>query len=217
MVVLEQQLADRRPDFLEFQRVLRGERDVWDYWFNDFAPRYEGLPGLAPLDEAFNRPSVVEEAQRLRRRALRTFLPDAPQERRQPRVDAMGRSRATGKRKTAVAQVFIWEGHGRILVNRQPLDRYFSDATQRAALLKPLMMTDALERFDVAVQVNGSGRSGQAQAAAHGIARALQNFDPAAYRAPLKRAGMIKRDPRMVERKKPGRAKARKSFAWVKR
>lgn len=65
--------------------------------------------------------------------------------------------------------------------------------------------------------MSGSGRSGQAQAAAHGIARALQNFDPAAYRATLKKGGLLKRDPRMVERKKPGRAKARKSFTWVKR
>jgi hypothetical protein len=67
------------------------------------------------------------------------------------------------------------------------------------------------------LQVDGGGRSGQAQASAHGIARALQNFDPAAYRAQLKRAGALKRDRRMVERKKPGRPKARKAFAWVKR
>jgi len=66
-------------------------------------------------------------------------------------------------------------------------------------------------------QLHGSGRSAQAQAAAHGIARALQNFDPAAYRALLKRSGILKRDPRMVERKKPGLAKARKAFTWVKR
>ncbi|KIZ02109.1 hypothetical protein MNEG_5852, partial [Monoraphidium neglectum] len=157
--------------------------------------------------------------------------------------------------------VFIWEGAGRVLVNRQPFDRYFPDVLQRAALLKPLMMTGALGRFNVAIkagppggrgpdgagravlgastacraprrasadrapvdalcavhQVDGGGRSGQAQASAHGIARALQNFDPAAYRAQLKRAGALKRDRRMVERKKPGRPKARKAFAWVKR
>ncbi|GBF87647.1 30S ribosomal protein S9 [Raphidocelis subcapitata] len=217
MMVLEQQLADKHADALEFQRVLNGERDVWDYWFNDFAPRYEGLPGLGPLDAAINAPTTLEEAQKLRRRALRSLLPDGAPAARAPRVDEHGRARATGRRKTATAAVFIWAGSGRVTVNRSPLDLYFSDVNQRAALLKPLMVVGATARFDVAVQVSGSGYSGQAQAAAHGIARALQNFDPAAYRATLRRAGLLKRDPRMVERKKPGRAKARKAFTWVKR
>ena len=102
-------------------------------------------------------------------------------------------------------------------VNGEPLDHYFPDLSNRAALLRPLLVAGAPARFHVAARVSGGGRAGQAQAVAHGVARALRNFDPAAFAAPLRRAGLLRRDPRMVERKKPGRAKARKAFAWVKR
>jgi small subunit ribosomal protein S9 len=115
-----------------------------------------------------------------------------------------------------VLQVFLWRGQGRILVNRKLLDAYFSDLLMRSHVLKPLMTTGLVGQLDVLVHVKGGGVSGQAQAAAHGIARALVRLDPS-LKQQLKSAKLLRRDPRSVERKKFGRAKARKAFAWVKR
>jgi ribosomal protein S9 len=110
--------------------------------------------------------------------------------------------------------VFIWKGQGRILVNRKPLDAFFRDVLMRSHVLKPLMTTGLVDKMDVLVHVQGGGVSGQAQAAAHGIAKALVRLDPS-LKPTLK--AQLRRDPRAVERKKPGKAKARKAFAWVKR
>lgn len=115
-----------------------------------------------------------------------------------------------------LSQVMVWRGQGRILVNRKPLDAYFSDLLMRSHVLKPLMHTGLVDQVDVLVHVHGGGSSGQAQAASHGIARALVRLDPA-LKPSLRAAQLLKRDPRAVERKKFGKAKARKSFAWVKR
>lgn len=115
-----------------------------------------------------------------------------------------------------VLQVYLWRGQGRVLVNRKPLDAFFSDLLMRSHVLKPLMVTNLVDQVDVLVHVKGGGVSGQAQAAAHGIAKALRRLDPS-LKPVLKSAGLLRRDPRAVERKKFGKAKARKSFAWVKR
>jgi ribosomal protein S9 len=112
--------------------------------------------------------------------------------------------------------VWLWWGRGRVLVNRKPLDAYFGDLLMRSHVLKPLMLTDLVGKVDVLVHVKGGGVSGQAQAAAHGIARALRRLEPS-LKPTLRAAGALRRDPRAVERKKFGRAKARKRFAWVKR
>jgi small subunit ribosomal protein S9 len=114
------------------------------------------------------------------------------------------------------AQVFLWKGQGRILVNRKPVDAYFGDLLMRSHVLRPLMLTGLVDQLDVLVHVHGGGVSGQAQATAHGIAKALVKFDPA-LKSALKAAKLLQRDPRAVERKKFGKAKARKAFAWVKR
>jgi small subunit ribosomal protein S9 len=113
-------------------------------------------------------------------------------------------------------QVYLWKGQGRILVNRKPLDGYFSDVLMRSHVLKPLMITGLVDQMDVLVQVQGGGISGQAQATAHGIAKALVRLVPS-LKPQLKSARLLQRDPRSVERKKFGKAKARKGFAWVKR
>lgn len=113
-------------------------------------------------------------------------------------------------------QVYLWRGQGRVLVNRKPLDGYFGDLLMRSHVLKPLMATGLVDQLDVLVHVHGGGISGQAQATAHGIAKALVRLDPALKPA-LKSAKLLRRDPRAVERKKFGKAKARKGFAWVKR
>lgn len=102
------------------------------------------------------------------------------------------------------------------MVNRKPLDAYFSDLLMRSHVLRPLIHTNLVDSMDALVHVQGGGISGQAQAAAHGIARALVKFDPDLKRS-LRSAGLLKRDPRSVERKKYGRAKARRGFSWVKR
>lgn len=132
------------------------------------------------------------------------------------KVDAAGMAHGVGKRKTSVARVWIREGAGHIMVNRRPFDAYFTTLHRRNDLITPFLVTDTLGKFDVMAAVEGGGITGQAQAMRHGIARALQHWEPE-MRPELKAAGLLTRDSRIVERKKPGRKKARKAFQWVKR
>lgn len=131
-------------------------------------------------------------------------------------VDASGRAQATGRRKEATARVWLFPGSGRVTVNRRPLDQYFPEISRRVDVLAPLDVVNGLFAFDLMVNVRGGGPMGQAQATRHAVAQALQKHDPA-LRPALKVAGFLTRDARVVERKKPGRKKARKSFQWVKR
>lgn len=123
---------------------------------------------------------------------------------------------ATGKRKSAIAQVRMSAGEGRILVNERPLDEYFGRETSRMIVNQPFDVTEIQGRFDVAVNVRGGGVAAQASAIRHGISRALLTIDPE-LRAALKRAGYLTRDSREVERKKYGRHKARKRPQYSKR
>lgn len=123
---------------------------------------------------------------------------------------------ATGKRKSAVAQVRLSYGAGRIVVNRRDLDDYFGRPTSRMIVNQPFEVTETLGRWDVAVNVKGGGVSAQAQAVRHGISRAMLLVD-AAYRPTLKKAGFITRDSREVESKKYGHHKARKRPQYSKR
>lgn len=123
---------------------------------------------------------------------------------------------AIGRRKTAVARVFLKPGSGKISVNHRELDNYFGRATSRMVIRQPLVMTSVEEAVDIYVNVRGGGLSGQAGAVRHGISRALQLWNPD-LRAPLKKAGFLTRDSRMVERKKYGQAGARKRFQFSKR
>ncbi|XP_002963813.2 uncharacterized protein LOC9643626 [Selaginella moellendorffii] len=131
-------------------------------------------------------------------------------------VDDQGRSYARGGRKTSQASVWLSEGSGNIMVNKMSHDLYFRQLDHRVHILEPFCVTNTLGKFDVKALVRGGGLSGQAGAVRHGISRAIQLFDPS-LRLPLRRGGYLTRDPRIVERKKPGRAKARKGFQWVKR
>ena len=124
---------------------------------------------------------------------------------------------AVGRRKDCVAQVTVRPGTGRLRVNGQEASEYFPGLATRAALLRPLVETGTLGKFDVDSQVRGGGRGQQAGAVRHGIARALNEVNTVMFRPGLKAAGLLTRDPRVVERKKPGKPKARKSFQWVKR
>ena len=123
---------------------------------------------------------------------------------------------ATGKRKTSVARVWLTPGTGKITVNRRDIDEYFGRETSKMIIRQPLELTDNLGRFDVWVNVNGGGPSGQAGAIKHGITKALLDID-VALRGTLKKAGFITRDSRIKERKKYGRAAARASFQFSKR
>ena len=124
---------------------------------------------------------------------------------------------ATGKRKTAVARVWIAPGSGKIVVNQMSVDEYFDGGEQsRSVVEKPLKVTDTLAKFDVLATLRGGGKSAQAEALRHGISRALTVADPE-FRQALKRAGLLTRDPRAKERKKYGLRSARARFQFSKR
>ncbi len=123
---------------------------------------------------------------------------------------------ATGRRKTSVGRVWIRPGAGRIVVNRRAFDDYFPRETLRMIIAQPLEVTSTVGQFDVFATVRGGGPSGQAGAIRHGLARALARFDEK-LRVPLKKAGLLTRDPRMRERKKYGQPGARQKFQYSKR
>jgi len=135
---------------------------------------------------------------------------------REPVRDDLGRSYATGKRKDAVARVWVKPGSGKIVVNGRDQEAYFARPVLRLILAQPFEVTGVVGEFDVMCTVKGGGLSGQAGAVKHGISKALQLYEPA-LRAPLKAAGFLTRDSRVVERKKYGKRKARRSFQFSKR
>ena len=150
--------------------------------------------------------------------ALKSLAPesaDAPQA-REPKIDKAGRAYATGKRKNAIARVWIKPGRGVITINGRDQEAYFARPVLRMMIAQPLQVSDRLGQFDVFATVEGSGLSGQAGAVRHGISKALTNYEPG-LRAVLKPHGFLTRDSRVVERKKYGRAKARRSFQFSKR
>jgi small subunit ribosomal protein S9 len=122
----------------------------------------------------------------------------------------------TGRRKSAVARVFMKAGKGDIVVNDKPVDVFFSRETGRMVVRQPLTLTETLDKFDIMVNVTGGGESGQAGAVRHGITRALIDYD-ATFKAVLKQAGLVTRDAREVERKKVGLRKARRRKQFSKR
>ncbi|MBC8408246.1 MAG: 30S ribosomal protein S9 [Rhodobacteraceae bacterium] len=130
--------------------------------------------------------------------------------------DNLGRAYATGKRKDAVARVWIKPGSGKVVVNGKEMISYFARPVLQMILRQPFTVAGVEGQFDVTATVKGGGLSGQAGAVKHGISKALQLYDPA-LRGALKVAGFLTRDSRVVERKKYGKAKARKSFQFSKR
>src|SRR5215470_6307282 len=155
----------------------------------------------APADEAPPAPPPpVQEAAPLREQQL----------------DKYGRAYATGRRKDAVARVWLKPGSGKIVVNGREQEVYFARPSLRLVINQPFDVADRRDQYDVEVTVKGGGLSGQAGAVKHGIAQALSRFEPA-LRTAVKQAGFLTRDSRVVERKKYGRAKARRSFQFSKR
>ena len=132
------------------------------------------------------------------------------------KIDAQGRAYATGKRKNAIARVWIKPGKGKITINGRDQEIYFARPVLRMMIAQPMELADRAGQFDVVVSVQGSGLSGQAGAIRHALSKALTYYEPG-LRPALKAAGFLTRDSRVVERKKYGRAKARKSFQFSKR
>jgi small subunit ribosomal protein S9 len=145
---------------------------------------------------------------------LKPAAPEAPKY--EKKVDKYGRAYATGKRKDAVARVWIKPGAGKIVVNSREFEIYFARPVLRMMIQQPLVAAQRSGQYDVICTVTGGGLSGQAGAVRHGISKALTNFEPD-LRSVLKKGGFLTRDSRAVERKKYGRAKARKSFQFSKR
>lgn len=151
----------------------------------------------------------------LKELAVATAVPtDRPKV--EPKRDALGRSYATGRRKEAVARVWIKPGKGEITINGKRVGQYFARPVLRMLISQPFLVADRYNTFDVFCTVKGGGLSGQAGAVRHGISRALTYYEPE-LRGILKVAGFLTRDSRTVERKKYGRAKARRSFQFSKR
>ena len=161
------------------------------------AVQAEGMAALGALNESASE--VVEAA--------------APAE---PKIDKQGRAYATGRRKNAIARVWIKRGTGQITVNGRDISAYFARPVLQMVLQQPVEAAERTGEFDVIATVVGGGLSGQAGAVRHGISRALTHFEPG-LRPALKAGGFMTRDPRVVERKKYGKAKARRSFQFSKR
>jgi small subunit ribosomal protein S9 len=132
------------------------------------------------------------------------------------KIDPQGRAYATGKRKDAVARVWIKPGSGKIVINGRAVEVYFARPVLRMILAQPLQIVNREGQYDIVVNVNGGGLSGQAGAVRHGLAKALTHYEPD-LRSPLKKEGFLTRDARVVERKKYGKKKARRSFQFSKR
>ena len=158
--------------------------------------RGEGLSGLARLRGAVPAEPEIEPAK--------------------PKIDALGRAYATGRRKDAVARVWVKGGAGKFSVNGKEMGAYFARPTLQMIIQQPFDAINRLGQYDVMCTVKGGGLSGQAGAVRHGLSRALIAFDPA-LRPLLKSGGFLTRDDREVERKKYGKAKARRSFQFSKR
>jgi len=160
-----------------------------------------------------NEPKTLSDLSELQGEVA-TAEPSAPVH--QQKLDAHGRAYATGKRKNAVARVWVKPGAGKITVNGKTFDAYFARPVLQMILKQPLVTTNRLDQFDVTATVAGGGLSGQAGAVRHGLSKALTYYEPE-LRSTLKKGGFLTRDSRVVERKKYGRMKARRSFQFSKR
>ncbi|HEU4958437.1 MAG TPA: 30S ribosomal protein S9 [Sphingomicrobium sp.] len=171
-------------------------------------------PAVETNDAPAAETATVETADTVEAPAPVVVQAEAPL--REQQLDKYGRAYATGRRKDAVARVWLKPGSGKIEVNGRDQSIYFARPTLRLVINQPFGVTDRVGQYDVVATVKGGGLSGQAGAVKHGIAQALSRYEPA-LRTAVKREGFLTRDSRVVERKKYGRAKARRSFQFSKR
>ena len=170
----------------------------------------------APAEAAAAAPEGEESARPTDDHGASTQGPQIEAVLREQELDKYGRAYATGRRKDAVARVWLKPGSGKIVVNGRDQEVYFARPTLRLVINQPFGITDRAGQYDIIATVKGGGLSGQAGAVLHGIAQALSRYEPT-LRTTVKRAGFLTRDSRVVERKKYGKAKARKSFQFSKR
>lgn len=159
---------------------------------------------------------MIQEEKERAQQKLR-WLENAKPPERVSQIDERGRAYGRGGRKTSTARVWIQPGTGEVVINRLRMQDYVRLPHRREHILEPFVVTKTCGKFDVMAWVEGGGTTGQSGAIRHGIARALNHYNPDLYRAPLKLFGLLTRDPRQVERKKIGLRKARKAPQWVKR
>jgi small subunit ribosomal protein S9 len=157
---------------------------------------------------------VLQSLQDLKGAGTAASVVEAP--RHIQKLDKQGRAYATGKRKNAIARVWIKPGSGKVMVNNRELTVYFARPVLRLILNQPLQVAERVDQYDIMATVSGGGLSGQAGAVRHGLSKALTYFEPG-LRTVLKREGFLTRDARVVERKKYGKKKARRSFQFSKR
>jgi small subunit ribosomal protein S9 len=169
------------------------------------------LTGAAPVVVAAPEADAADAAP-----AAPTQPAPPPMPLREQIIDKQGRAYATGKRKNAIARVWIKPGSGKVTINGRDQKVYFARPTLRLVINQPFQVSERIDQYDVVATVKGGGLSGQAGAVKHGISQALTRYEPV-LRAPVKAAGFLTRDSRVVERKKYGRAKARRSFQFSKR
>ena len=175
------------------------------------------LTGAAPAQPAAAPAAPAAPAAEGEETAAAPVQPAAPtMPLREQQIDKQGRAYATGRRKDAVARVWLKPGSGKITVNGRDQEVYFARPTLRLVINQPFDIAERRDQYDVIATVTGGGLSGQAGAVKHGISQALTRYEPA-LRSTIKSAGFLTRDPRVVERKKYGKAKARRSFQFSKR
>ena len=203
-----------------FDETVRGSED-WELWLRIASSGYPAVraaPVLAvyrvQAGSISSDRSAMHEAMIQTLRKAATYSSEAVVHER--KVDAQGRAYATGKRKNAVARVWIKPGSGKIVVNTKTIEVFFARPVLRMLINQPLVAANRATQYDIVCTVSGGGLSGQAGAVRHGLAKALTYFEPD-LRGALKRGGFLTRDSRVVERKKYGRAKARRSFQFSKR
>ena len=172
---------------------------------NPESPRFDGFARIRETSSSSSSSPLS---------SLKTAAPDAPKY--EKKVDKQGRAYATGKRKDAVARVWIKPGSGKVTVNTREVEVYFARPVLRMLIQQPIVAAARQGQYDVVATVAGGGLSGQAGAVRHGISKALTNFEPD-LRSVLKKGGFLTRDSRVVERKMYGKAKARRSFQFSKR
>ncbi|GAC1573742.1 MAG: hypothetical protein NVS3B5_03580 [Sphingomicrobium sp.] len=176
----------------------------------------EPAPAAAPAQAEAAADPEGDEAPAPDTHGVSTQGPQIEAVLREQQLDKYGRAYATGRRKDAVARVWLKPGSGKIVVNGRDQEVYFARPTLRLVINQPFGITDRAGQYDIIATVKGGGLSGQAGAVLHGIAQALSRYEPV-LRTTVKRAGFLTRDSRVVERKKYGRAKARRSFQFSKR
>lgn len=160
--------------------------------------------------------SVTDTAPAAEETETPTIKGNAKSQIKEQKIDDLGRAYATGRRKRSIARVWLKKGTGKVVVNGRTQDVYFGRQTHLLVLNQPFLIADRVNAYDVICTVKGGGLSGQAGAIRHGLSRALENYEPD-LRPVLKKSGMLTRDARVVERKKIGKHKARRSKQWAKR